>query len=79
MGAEHLPKGRMPPSLRTSARHAPSVQQLAKRLAVSQEAGSWLISWEYARQILGWEVKVKARLGEVLGRGVGKQKEIKGI
>jgi hypothetical protein len=32
MGAEHLPKGRMPPSLRTSARHAPSVQQLARML-----------------------------------------------
>lgn len=33
MGAEHLPKGRIPPSLRTSARHAPSVQQLARMLS----------------------------------------------
>ena len=30
---EHLPNGRMPPSLRTSARHAPSVQQLARMLS----------------------------------------------
>lgn len=33
MRAENLPKGRMPPSLRTSARHAPSVQQLARMLS----------------------------------------------
>lgn len=33
MRAEHLPKGRMPPSLRTSVRHAPSVQQLARMLS----------------------------------------------
>lgn len=33
MGAEHLPKGRMPPILRTSDRHAPSVQQLARMLS----------------------------------------------
>lgn len=32
MRAEHLPKDKMPPSLRTSARHAPSVQQLASML-----------------------------------------------
>lgn len=33
MRAEHLPKERIPPSLRTSARHAPSVQQLARMLS----------------------------------------------
>lgn len=33
MEEEHLPKGRIPPSLRTSARHAPSVQQLASMLS----------------------------------------------